>query len=206
MITLLESRVAGRNGVTLVEVMATVFIMGIAITGLAIAYSEGISHWRRASEKMVLYNEGSQALYKIEKAVRRCGFMTTSPYGGYPDAYMQLRVPVGNGLGDISARVVEYYFYPPDKSIRVNDLTGDYGEFNGQLLPIMHPHSRQGQKPYLTVKSVRFRMVDPERPDNPTPDGYGLVRVELVLEAPLGDTLYLSSVMAKRNTNAVVEQ
>lgn len=188
-----------RRGVTLIELMAVVLISGIAITGLVIAYTDGISYWRSAQSQSILYSEGSQVLLLLEKYVRQATFMETGYYSGHENAFMNLKILHRSSLRKLQEKVVQFYFNPPDNSIRMNDFTNDQARFHQRILPIMSAGHRRDERPYLSVKSVSFRTVDPQRPDNPTQDGYGLVRIDLVLEGALGDTLALSSIVAKRN-------
>jgi Tfp pilus assembly protein PilE len=186
-------------GVSLVEVMVTIFIAGIAMSGLVIAYTDGIRAWKSAAEKMALYNEGTSALSLMERFVRDATYVSTGTTNGVPSNYMDLKVLVRRGNTDIE-RGAKFYFYTADATVRWNNLTGTQGIYNIRLLPLSNFRYRPGETPYLEVQRAEFTPMDPIRPDNPTTSGYGLIKIDLLLNDSRGDTLNLTSLVSKRNS------
>jgi len=186
-------------GAPLIQMAFTVFIAGIAITGMVVAYSGGMEMWKKSTEQMVLYNEGSSALALIDRFVRRAGFLTVKSYAGHPNSMLELEVPVRTPRNELDYRLVQFYFLGFDKTLRWNDLTGPQGVFNQKLLPMVTYRQQNQEEPYLTVRYVKFTPIDPIRPNDPTTNGYTLVKIDLVLDALRGDSLHLSSVACRRN-------
>lgn len=187
-------------GATLIEMAFTVFIAAIAITGMVVAYSGGIEMWKKSTEQMILYDEGSSALSLIDRFVRRANYITVKSYAGHANAMLEMRCPVRTPRGIMDDRVVQFYFLSFDKTLRWNDLTGPQGVFNQKLLPLVTFRRQENSDPYLNVRYVTFTPIDPIRPNNPTTDGYALIKIDLVMDAVRGDSLHLSTVICKRNT------
>jgi hypothetical protein len=72
-------------------------------------------------------------------------------------------------------------------------------KLNMTLLPMLNIHTGPQEEPYLKVKDCRFTPLDHIGAPSPYLQGWGLIKVELVLEDDRGDTLYMSSVFAKWN-------
>jgi hypothetical protein len=183
-------------GLSLVELLVTMFIASIAISGMVVAYADCIRQWRRSAEKMVLYNEGSAALSLMARQVRKSLFVTTRTTWGVPGRQMILKVYIPR-IDD--TRGCEFYYFPFDNSLRWNDLTGDQGIFNERLLPLSNFRYRPGETPYLQVQNATFTPIDVERPTNPSTDGFGMIKIDITLSSARGDTITMSEVVAKRN-------
>jgi prepilin-type N-terminal cleavage/methylation domain-containing protein len=185
-------------GVTLIELLLTMFISAIAITGLVSAYVDGLSQWRRAAERMLLYSEGNRALHIIEQRIFYATELQPRTQGGYANSRLDVKSLV-NYEGHVVPRESQFYYNPGDNSLRWNDLTGNQGYFNKRLLPMYNFSRRRNDPPYISVESATFRPIDPIPPMNPFLEGYSVIKVELALRTPRGDSVYLSSVMSKRN-------
>ncbi len=186
-------------GVTLVELLATMLIGGIAISGLAVAYGDGLKAWRRASEKMVLYSEGSAALSLMERFVKRASYITTYTNTGVPSRKMDLTLPV-KVSNVIFYRAAQFYYFSFDNSLRWNNLTGEFNAFNQKLLPMSNFRYRSGETPYLNIREASFTPVDTLARNSPTSEGCTSVRIILKLTDARGDSLTLSSVVSRRNS------
>ncbi len=186
-------------GVTLVELLATMLIGGIAISGLAVAYGDGLKTWRRASEKMVLYSEGSAALSLIERFVKRSSYITTYTNTGVPSRKMDLTLPV-KVSNVIFYRTAQFYYFTFDNSLRWNNLTGEFNAFNQKLLPMSNFRYRSGETPYLTILEASFTPVDTLAQTSPSTEGCTSVRIILKLADARGDSLTMSSVVSRRNS------
>jgi hypothetical protein len=182
-------------GVSLVELLITMLISSIAISGMTLAYIDGLKYWRRSSEKMILFTEGSAALKTIEIAVSQATHLYFHTNWKVPSNQMNVTVTTN---GDDS-KYYEFYYQAFDNTIRYNDLTGYIGKYNIRLLPMYKYRYRQGERPYLNIESITFTPFDPLTPLNPTTDGYTTVKIELMLTDPQADTLILTSVVSKGN-------
>ena len=180
-------------GLTLVEMAVVLIISSIVIVGMLTAYTDGIRHWKLSTEKMMLYNEGNIALNKMGRWIRNSNFIRIRAFSGLPDAKLDLRY-------NNPAWAAQFFFVRGANELRWNDQTEGRNIFNRRLLPIVnYRETGPNDEPYLSVKNLRFIPLDDIGTPSPTLRGYSLIRIELVLENPDGDTLYLSSVVSKRN-------
>lgn len=181
-----------KTGVTLVEVAAVMAISAIVFTGVLIAYSEGIGFWQDTSEEFALYSEGTAVLSLMGRFIRQASFIRIMGYSGVASARLELDYPEDIGSAT-------FYFMREDGSIRWNDQTEGRNRFNMRLLPAVRYRRGRNETPCLTVIDATFTPLDDIGFQSPTLIGYSLVRIELILEDSRGDTLYLSSVVSKRN-------
>jgi hypothetical protein len=177
---------------TLVEVAAVMAISAVVFTGVLIAYSGGIGHWQDTSEELTLYNEGTMALSLMGRFIRNANFIKIKSYSGVASARLDLDYPEDIGSA-------AFYFVREDGSLRWNDQTEGRNKFNMKLLPAVKYRQDDDRDPYLTVIDAKFTPLDDIGFQSPTLIGYSLVKIELVLEDSREDTLYLSSVVSKRN-------
>jgi len=191
-----DTKYFGKNcGMTLAEVVIAMAISAIVFTGMLVAYTDGISYTREHSSMMTMHNEGKAALAKMGKYIRRAGRVRIRPYGGVSNAQIELDfTDVHYDGGD-----VEFIFSKSNKNIKWNNRMGDEARLNMTLLPMLDTHTGPQQEPYLKVKDCRFTPLDHIGPPSPYLQGWGLIKVEMVLEDDRGDTLYMSSVFAKGN-------
>jgi len=178
---------------TLVEVATVIAISAIVFTGVLIAYTDGIGYWQDTSEEFALYNEGTMALSLMGRFIRNANFIRIRSYSGLPFARLELGYPQEDTWS------AAFYFVREDGSLRWNDQTQGRNKFNLKLLPAVEYRQDRDEDPYLTVISARFTPLDDIGSQSPTLIGYSLVRIELILEDSREDTLYLSSVVSKRN-------
>lgn len=184
---------SSQAGFTLVEMAVVLIISSIVIVGMLTAYTDGIRYWKSSTEKIVLYNEGSLALAKMAIWIRNANFIRIRPFSGLPDAKLDLRY-------NNPAWGAEFFFVEGAGELRWNDQTEGRNIFNRRLLPIVRFRGRgPNEKSYLTVKDAWFTALDDIGTPSPMLLGYSLIKIELVLENQDGDTLYLSSVVSKRN-------
>lgn len=181
-----------KAGVTLVEVAAVIAISAIVFTGVLIAYSEGVGYWYDTSEEFALYNEGTAALTLMGRFIRQASFIRIRSYSGVASSRLDLDYPEDIGSAT-------FYFVREDGSIRWNDQTEGRNRFNMRLLPAVTYRQGRDEKPYLNVIDATFTPLDDIGFGSPTLLGYSLVRIDLILEDSREDTLYLSSVVSKRN-------
>lgn len=181
------------RGLTVAELAVVMTISAIVLTGMLVAYTDGISFWKASSDKMLLYNEGSTALAKMSKWIRNSSFVKIKSFSGIPNSKLELK------YHDTSWGA-EFYFIEQNNSVIWNDKTEGRNKFNMRLLPaVRYRGTGPNEEPYLKVKSLKFTPLDDIGQGSPQLIGYSLVKIELVLESPEGDTLYLSSVASKRN-------
>ncbi len=181
-----------RSGITLIEVATVIAISALVFTGMLIAFTEGVVHWGDTSEEFTHYNEGTAALALMGRFIRNASFITIKSYSGVASARLELDYPEDVGSA-------AFYFVKESGRLNWNDQTEGRNKFNLRLLPAVKYRQARGEKPYLTVKSARFTPLDDLGFGSPTMMGYSLIKIELVLEDPENDTLYLSSVVSKRN-------
>ncbi len=187
-----------RDGITLIEVVVTTFISSIVLSGLVMAYVQNFSEWRNSTEYMVLHNEGTRALEFISKFVHTATTLRVTSYGGYPQAKLDATVPQRQG-SDIVYRSAEFYYAPYDKSLRWNNLTGNQGIFAMRLCPLTDMRSQPGEHRYIEVERVEFIPFDPIRPGNRPQGDVKMLKVELEISSPRGETLLVTSYMTKFN-------
>ncbi len=192
-------RAMGQNntifaGFTLVELMVVIAISGIAMTGLLVAYTDGIDYLSDMAQVSILYDEGSAALVRIGMAIREANRITIRSNAGVRDARIDLRYPEDSGGGTVSI-----YFNELDKSVKWNNHRYGGNKFGIKMLPLFQYRSENDDDRYLKVKRLQFTPLDFIGPINPQTEGYYLVMTELILEDARGDTLYLSSVVSKWN-------
>jgi hypothetical protein len=183
-------------GTTLVEVVVTMFIASIAISGLVMVYADSISLLNSETDKMVMYSEAEAAMRIISKAVTYAGYLTTRSNLNQPNDYLFTRKKDTNGPG-FDER--EFFYYSPEKSLRWNDLSGDRGRFNLDLIPLFDYRERPEDDPYIAVEEISFTPIDPEPPANPTTVGFTVVRVDMKLRGPRGDSLLVTRTFSKMN-------
>jgi hypothetical protein len=177
----------------MVEMGVVLTISAIVLTGMLVAYTDGIRYWRSTSDKMTLYNEGTMALALMSKWIRNSNFVKIKSFSGLPNAKIELKYPHPSWSA-------EFYFVDQAGELKWNDQTQDRNKFNMKLLPaVSYRGTRPGDDPYLSVKDARFTSLDDIGWGSPQLVGYSLIKIELVLESAEGDTLYLSSVVSKRN-------
>jgi hypothetical protein len=185
-------------GVSLVELMVTMLIGGIAISGMVVAYCDGLQLWGRSSEKMVLYSEGTSVLSLIERFVRQSSYINTYTPNHQPSPRMDLRVLVFDG-NVIDEKIAQFYYSSSDNTLRWNNITGENGVFGDRLLPQFIFRLAAGEDPYLQIQKATFTPVDSIPSISPSLDGYASIRVDLVLKDARGDTLALTSLVSRRN-------
>jgi len=193
MLRYFRNRIKKADGVSLIEMLVAVVISGIAMTGLLVAYTDGVRYVRDSSDQMVMNNEGMAAMSIISRYIRVCNKAMIKSYGGNRRAKLELRFSA-----EIGGRA-EFFFVDSVHDLRWNDSTQDRNKFNLVLLPMMDYRRSYGEDPYIRVKHCEFSPLDFIGTPSPLTQGYGLIKVELVLENTRGDTLYLSTVTAKRN-------
>jgi hypothetical protein len=189
--------VAAIAGVTLIELVVTMFIAGIALSGLVVAYTDGLLTWRRASDKMVIYSEGAAVLSLITRLTQRSGGINTYTSVGVPSHRMDLSIPVRVGR-TVFYRSAQFYYYSYDCSLRWNNMTGSFNAFNQKLLPMTNIRPPNGESPYLEIQEASFTPYVPPTVNNPSTDCFA-VEIKLVLNDARGDTITLSSIVSKRN-------
>jgi len=182
-------------GLSLVELLVTMLISSIAMTGMVVAYIDALNYWQRASAKMVLFTEGTAAMKIIEDKIRGANKFSFLNSWNVPSNQVDATVTT-NGE---NSKHVKFYWKTDDNTLRWNNLIGDIGQFNIRLLPMYNYIYRPGEKRYLNIESVSFTPVDPERPDHPSTLGYGVVKIELALSDAFEDTVFLKSVVFANN-------
>lgn len=177
----------------MVEMGVVLTISAIVLTGMLVAYTDGIRYWRSTSDEMVLYNEGTMALALMSKWIRNSNFVKIQSFSGLRNSKIELKYPNPSWSA-------EFYFVDQSGELKWNDQTEDRNKFNMRLLPAVHyRYLGRNEEPYLTVKDAKFTSLDDIGRGSPQLLGYSLIKLELVLESADGDTLYLSSVVSKRN-------
>ena len=192
-------KLTGRAGFSLVEVMVTVLITGIATSGLVAAYIAGINYWRSTSEVATLENEGNIIVNFIqEKASTSTGMWVTS-VGGIPGSMLDIDYERRTSQSAWEIKNIQIYYVDQDHTLRMNDFSGTNGIFNLQILPMIPVRRTADEKPYLSVAHCEFITKDPEAPLNPVQGGYKLIQLNLSLENSRGDTLTFTRTFSSSN-------
>jgi Flp pilus assembly pilin Flp len=184
------------KGTTLVEVVIVILISSIAISGLAITYVDSIRMMNSETDKMVMYTEAEAAFNVLSEAVTYADFVTTRTSLNRPSDYLLVRGLDSDGSGYAERN---FYYNSVDKSFRWNDLSGDRGRFNLMLIPLFDYTEGPQDDPYISVEELTFTAIDEHDPSSPTTDGYAIIRVDMKLRSPRGDSLMVSRAVAKFN-------
>jgi len=186
---------SGRSsGTSLVEVLVVMLMSGILATGMLLAYTQSIKFWKAATEKNVMYNEGSLVLSKMSSYIRNADYIMVRSVSGHPEARMDIRYP------DKIGGSASFYFEPQHRRLKWNDQTMGNNRFNMTLLPYWHFRtSGYDDEPYLYVDDIRFVPLDDIGQRSPQLYGYSLIKIDLYLSDNRDNELHLTSVYAKRN-------
>jgi prepilin-type N-terminal cleavage/methylation domain-containing protein len=190
----LRGKLASRSGLTIIEMAVVMTIAAIVMTGLLIAYADGVREWRFTTDRMVLHDEGRTALSLMGRFIRQASFIKIKSYSGLSNASVELKYPEEIGGGS-----AKFYFIKDAGVLKWNDQTEGRNKFNMRLLPAVTFRGEPGDPLYMNVKRARFTPLDDVGFSSPTLQGYSLIKIELILEDAREDTLYLSSVISKRN-------
>jgi len=192
------------RGWTFVEVILAIFISSIVMGGIVLAFTDAMREWSRASQRLVMFEEGTQTMDLIQRHIRSAiKIEEPRSYGGNSYAFLRLQFVNRDDI-DGRYKISEFFYSGTDNSVRYNgnSLKDEGGGWisNKRLLPSIYPPTEPGEDQYIAVKRLKFTVPEEYRPTNPINPQIGIVRVEMTLESPKGDTLYLSSLMAKRNS------
>ena len=195
-----RGRISKHDGTTLVELLVTIFIAGIAMTGLVTAYLSGINYWRSTFEEATITNEAGMVLDYIAGKIRAGSVIHITSNAGYSNSKMDILYFKPNDQNEAEQTTIEFYYLPEDQTLRMNDLSGSHGTFNKRILPMYYTgHNEPDNPPYLKVADMSFIQSDPVPPDDPAGEGSSLVTVNLSLVNTRGDTLKMSTTVCKRN-------
>ncbi|OGC90283.1 MAG: hypothetical protein A2W25_05920 [candidate division Zixibacteria bacterium RBG_16_53_22] len=184
------------KGTTLIEVVVAVFISSIAISGLAITYVDSIRLLNTETDKMVMYNEAEAAFNVLSDAVTYAEYISTRTGLNRPSDFLFVKGLDMDGSGYAERN---FYYNSSDLSFRWNDLSGDRGRFNLRLIPLFDYAQGPQDDPYITVEELTFTAIDEDEPRNPTTEGFAIIRVDMKLRSPRGDSLMVSRAVAKLN-------
>jgi hypothetical protein len=126
--------------------------------------------------------------------------MWVTSFGGNPGAMLDINYNRRNGQNPWEGKSIQFYYVDQDHSLRMNDLSGNNGIFNLQILPMMQVRHAVDEKPYLSVANCEFVIKDPAPPLNPIGEGYKMIEVNLALENSRGDTLTFKRTFSSMNS------
>lgn len=184
-------------GHTLVEVMIALFCSSVIICGLAGVYAYGLKEYAVASSRIQMFNEGNIILGQIENLIRRSENIYVIENNDPNRTELYLTIANTNNNGG----VVELFTNRRDRTLRMNDWRMSENIANIRLLPIRifrNYNQPIARFPYRVLK-MHFQYGDDEI------DGYEkigspyLIRIDMVLEDTLGNTVNLSSTQSKLN-------
>lgn len=180
---------------TLAEAVIAMAISAIVLTGMLAAYTDGIRYTRENASMMTMQNEGEAALEMMGNYIRKAARVRIRPYGGVSNAQIELDyTDVHYDGGD-----VDFIFSKSNKNIKWNNRMGNEARLNMNLVPMLNTQTGPGEEPYLKVMDCRFTPLDHIGAPSPYLRGWGLVKIDLLLEDDQGDSLRMSSVFAKWN-------
>jgi len=191
----IQKKAGSAAGLSLVELLVTMLISSIAMSGMVVAYIDALNYWQRAAAKMVLFTEGGTAIKIMEEKLCRAGEFDFLSSWNNPSSEVVAFVTTDGQ----NRKQIEFFYKTDDNTLRWNNLVGDIGEFNMRLLPMNNYIYRPGEKHYLNIESLTFTPVDPLRPDHPTTLGYGVVKIEMSLSDAFDDTVTMKSVVFANN-------
>ncbi len=182
---------------TLIEVMVTMVISAAVVGGMGLAFSEAMRYWARESQKMQIYEDASLFLYKLNKQIRRAQFVAIYPFGGQQNARLVLDMP-GNTIRTPLWRA-DYYYVDAEGTIRYNGNVDDRPFYHKKVLPLWDFRTQGGNDTtYFDLYKVEFTFTEAGNWPS-SPGGPAMVKTELFMRSPSGDTLYMSSLNARRN-------
>jgi len=196
MIEYLQKKLSDHSGHTLVEVMVALICSSIVIFGLAGVYAYGIKEFNAATSRLQMFNEGNLRLRQIESMIRRAGSIYIIENNDPNRTELHLTLPYDSNGG-----VVEFFTNRRDQTLRMNDWRIGENHANFRLLPIQiyrNNNQSTARFPYH-VEKMHFQYGDNQV------DGYDnnaseyLVRIDLVLQDSLGNTVSLSSTQSRLN-------
>ncbi len=194
------NKIKASAGVNIVEVMVAIFISAILVIALVSIYAYGIRQFNLVSSQHLMTSEAMAVLKQIEKYIR----MSESVYvidNVEPNrTRLTLTLPDikedGSGGGEI-----EFFYNKIDRTLRKHDRRVGVYDFNMQVLPIISRSRmrRFGPRwhPYH-VKKIHFQYADTLAHQVISGPQY-LVKIDLVVEDTLGNSLALSSVTSRLN-------
>ncbi len=194
----LRKKIAGRLGHTLVELMVALICSSIILFGLFTVYAYGIKQFNSITSRFQMFNEGNIVLRQIAKMIRRAEmvYVIESSDPGRSELHLTDPPYENNGGGE-----VVFFTNRADHTLRMNDWRVGHNNANKRLLPIrVYRTTNQpaARFPYRVVK-MNFQYADGYI------DGYDysgtpyLVRMDLVLQDTLGNTLSLSTTESRLN-------
>ena len=185
----------GDSGLSLAEIVVAMAVSAIVFTGMLVAFTEGVRYTRENSSMLTMHNEGKAALEMMGKNIRQAARVRVRPYEGVENAQIELDYTDEKFEGGD----IEFIFSKSNKKIKWNDRRGGTAKLNMPLLPFLDIDTGPHDEPYLKVKDCRFTPLDHIGPPSPYLKGWAMIKIELTMEDNEGDTLYMSSVHAKRN-------
>jgi len=193
----LRRKLDNDRGHTLVEVMVAVICSSIVIFGLAGVYAYGIKEFTAATARLQMFNEGNIILKQIEVMIRKAEKIYIIENSEPNRTELHLTLPdIDNNGGQ-----VEFFTNRRDKTLRMNDWRTRFNIANRRLLPIrIYKKYNQSFARYpYRVSKMHFQYGDNEIDGYQNPGSPYLVKIDMVLEDTLGNTLSLSSTQSKLN-------
>jgi prepilin-type N-terminal cleavage/methylation domain-containing protein len=193
--------IQNKSGVTLVEVMVSLLIVGILTCGLVLAYARGMEQFNKTTARYYMLAEGTAQLRRIESNIRQAFKLSINnsndPIRSKITAYWGDKDGDGHPDGSI-----DYYVNSLDRTLRESDHRVGVNKLHRMILPITRVMSDRrdplGTPPYQ-VSMFKLSDGDDLIPNyHPGVQPYILV-IQLMLTDDLGDTVSLSSTVSRFN-------
>ena len=95
-----------RRGLTLFEVLVTLVLAGILMTGAVFIYRDYLDSWDQGLSSLEIQRQGTYALAVMEKTIKQGDGFAIENYGSGTDNKITVTVPTPDG----DAKDVEYYW------------------------------------------------------------------------------------------------
>ena len=103
-----------QKGVTLFELMVTIILSGIMMTGAVLAYMQFMELWDSDASRLEVQRQGTYALGVMERNIKQGNFYLIENYGSGTDNKITVKnIPTQTVSQTIVAKDIEYYW---DKS------------------------------------------------------------------------------------------
>ena len=104
-----------QKGVTIFELMVTIILSGIMMTGAVLAYMQFMELWDSDASRLAVQRQGRYALEVMERNIKQGNFYLIENYGSGTDNKITVKnIPTQTVSQTIVAKDIEYYWDSSD--------------------------------------------------------------------------------------------
>lgn len=170
-----------QKGVTLFELMVTIILSGIMMTGAVLAYMQFMELWDSDASRLAVQSQGRYALEVMERNIKQGNFYLIENYGSGTDNKITVKnIPTQTVSQTIVAKDIEYYW---DKSDTAHYQPIKEKKDAQESIIIPDTYIEEGIiKSYFAVENLTFTPED--RLDASGNTVASAVRIDLKLKNP----------------------